>query len=194
MTISPQGGGGSPPVSFFSQNLPGHQNTGKCTIHTLNIDVRPPTFIFVCIILRDIQFLWHFLGWISNFSHLRKEFDQNGKCSERSEMNICINLTFSDDKCRGFPLIMFSYPSPNTNTVFTAVFYFYSSLDLPNVSNHPDCSQPLSLQLGQEREHPALPLAMFHSLNIFAFRSSDKLWTIHFQCQQSSKFFGRTGR
>ena len=28
---------------------PGPQNTRKWTMHTLNIDVRPPTFIFVCI-------------------------------------------------------------------------------------------------------------------------------------------------
>ena len=53
-------------------NLPGHQNTRKWTIHTWNIDVRPPTFIFVCIFLKKIQFSWNFLGWISNFSHQTK--------------------------------------------------------------------------------------------------------------------------
>ena len=28
-----------------------------------------------------------------------KEFDRNGKCSERSKMDFYINLIFSDDKC-----------------------------------------------------------------------------------------------
>ena len=33
-------------------------------MHTWNIDVRPPTFIFVCLFSREIKFLWLFLGWI----------------------------------------------------------------------------------------------------------------------------------
>ena len=92
-------GGGSPPVPFFRPNLPGPQNTRKWTIHTWNVDVRPPTFIFFSIFSREIQFSWLFLGWISDFSHQQKEFDRNGKCSECSEMDSHINLIFSDDKC-----------------------------------------------------------------------------------------------
>ena len=87
-------GGGSPPVPFVSPNLPGPQNTRKWTMHTWNIDVKPPTFTFVCIFSREIQFAWLFLGWISNFSYQGKKFDRNRKCSERSEMDFDINLIF----------------------------------------------------------------------------------------------------
>ena len=52
------------PVTF----LPGHQNTRKWTMCTLNIDVRPPTFIFVCIFSREVQFSRPFLRVIPNSS------------------------------------------------------------------------------------------------------------------------------
>ena len=61
-------------------------------MHPWNVDVRPSTFIFVCIFWREIQFTWLFLGCISNFSHQGKKF-------ERNALKWILISFLSDNKC-----------------------------------------------------------------------------------------------
>ena len=71
---------------LYSPNLPSPQNTGQCWYKTIS-------FISICIFLREIQFAWPFFGWISNFSHQRKKFDdQHGNCSEHSKLDFDMNF------------------------------------------------------------------------------------------------------
>ena len=77
-------------------------------MHTWNLDIRSSTLIFVCIFSFSVFTL--FLGWISNFSQLGNKFDQNGNCSERSEMAVDINLIFQPPKFSFLPSLFFRCP------------------------------------------------------------------------------------
>ena len=66
-------------------------------------------------------------GWIFNFSHRRKEFDRNRKCSERFEMDFHINCIYSDGKCPLFTRLGGGSPKGD-NVTFFYRFYIGSSL------------------------------------------------------------------
>ena len=82
---------GVTPNTFLGQIYQVLKTLGN-VLCTWNIDIRTPIFIFNCIFSTEFKFSsWPFLRWIS--SH-QKDFDWNGKCSERSEMDFDSSLIF----------------------------------------------------------------------------------------------------
>ena len=56
-------------------------------MHTSNIDVRPSTFIVICIFCKVNSISMALFG-------VDLKFDKNGKCSEHSDMDLDTNLIF----------------------------------------------------------------------------------------------------
>ena len=90
---------GSPSVPILAQiyQVPKTQGHGICTLEILMSDYQ-------------LSYLYAYFQGIFNchdvfgiYIHQRNEFDQIGKCSERSEMDFYINLMLSDNKISFLP-------------------------------------------------------------------------------------------